>query len=165
MKKMCSITEGLQAEVGEREVLIADAEQALKKLTLTLGEDAAARVFSAVVGKARRQAFCRIHGVEQINYRSYLERYPKKGPTVTKIPPATDHGALFGKEGIPSLFVSQPYALEHSQLLQIMDFCEVNNLKVKLGASLSWWLAGKTLILTFKANEEAIVREKGHDKA
>jgi hypothetical protein len=164
MKKICPITEGLQAEVVEREVLIADAEHALKKLTLALGEDAATRVFSAVVGKARRQAFCHIHGVEQIQCGSYRERHRKKGPAVIKIPPATDHGTRFGKDGVSSLFVSQPYALDHDQLLQIMDFCEANNLQVEIGASLSWWFAGKTLTVVYKDKEEAIAQERSYDK-
>jgi hypothetical protein len=161
MEKMCSITEGLQAEEEARDVLIADAEQALKKLTLALGEDAAARVFSAVVGETRRQAFCRIHGVKQINNRSCIDKHRKKGSVVTKTPPATDHGTIFGREGVPVLFVSQPYKLNHDQLLQIMDFCEANNLQVEIDASRSWWFAGKTLAVIFKPKERSSYHQGG----
>ncbi len=150
--------------VGEREVLVADARRAMEKLTLAFGEDAAARVFSSVVGEARWQTFCRIYGVKQISSRSSFKKHREKGSPLTKIPPATDHGTLFGKEGVPALFVSQPYVLKHAQLLQIMDFCETNNLQVEINPSLSWWFAGKTMAVIFKPKEEAITQEENHNE-
>jgi hypothetical protein len=164
MEKMCFITEGLQAEEEEMKVLIADAERTLKKLTLAFGENMAAQVFSKVVGEIRWKAFCLTHGVKKINYSSYLEKHRKLKPVVTKIPPASDHWTLFGKEGVPILSVSQPYRLKHDDLLQIMHFCEANNLQVEIDASHSWWSAGMTLAVIFKPKEEAVTQEENHGK-
>jgi hypothetical protein len=88
----------------------------------------------------------------------------KQKPAVTKFPPVTDHRTLFGKEGVPILSVSQPYKLNHDQLLQIMDYSEANNLQVEIDPSLSWWFAGKTMAVIFRAKEEVITQEESHGK-
>jgi hypothetical protein len=72
--------------------LIADANQALKKVAEACGEDMATQVFGTVVAEARLRAFCHHHGVKQIHCGAYFKKIQgKQRPAVAKIPPAMDH--------------------------------------------------------------------------
>jgi hypothetical protein len=57
MKRTHSIAAGHQPEAEDREVLIAEAEQTLEKLTLECGEDAAAQVLMQSWGSPAGKPF------------------------------------------------------------------------------------------------------------
>ncbi|MBM4288882.1 MAG: hypothetical protein FJ135_12220 [Deltaproteobacteria bacterium] len=139
-------------------ILITDAKQALQKVLEAYGEDVATQVFGSVVADARCRTFCHLQGVKQIHCGAYLEKMKgKKRPAVPKIPPAMDHGTLWGKDGkTPSLFVSQPYKLAHNHLRQVMDFCEANGLEVEIAGWPSWWKPGMALTVIFKTKEDTV---------
>jgi hypothetical protein len=150
-----------QQQVGDNDcdasILIAEAKQALQKVLEACGEDVATQVFGSVVAEIRCRAFCHLQDVKQINYGAYLEQMKgKQRPAVSKIPPAIDHGTLWGKDGkTPSLLVSQPYKLTHDHLRQIMDFCEANGLDVEVAGWPSWWKPGMALTVIFKTKENS----------
>ena len=58
---------------------------------------------------------------------------------------ADDHISLWKRDGAPSVFVAQPYALKLAELDGIVSYCRKYELDCSVDASKSWHFPGQTL--------------------
>ena len=60
-------------------------------------------------------------------------------------PPATDHASLWLREGQPAFFLSEPYALHITVLVEIVAFAQKHGLDVAITAAMSPHFPGATV--------------------
>lgn len=130
------------------------AIKALQKL-LEVDENAVDIAYSETVREKEKQYFIQSYKLKESKGRICIHRLTGKKCThnlVDCIPPGSDHSHLWLKNGKPYMFTSQPYSLEHKELVMLIDYCNKNGLHLHITGMKQWHCPGKvfTVMITAK---------------
>jgi hypothetical protein len=133
------------------------AVQACLALLSQEGSDAVRRACAEANWEAVREEYLRIFNLKPSHrwhvcvHRLMGKRCPNDNSHLQI--PGADHLSEWKTDHRTSVIVSQPYRLPFELMKQIVDFCEVHDLRADAQAEWSWHFPGSTLMIAFRRRE------------
>lgn len=123
--------------------------------------------FAEVQHKARKNAFKErgLHEskTHQPDLRHLLGIKPDKHKRL--LPKGCDHESLWvDANGVPQVFVFQPYELTNEEIIGNIELCNQLGLKMQISAANSWHCAGRTLLVGLQRKEPISIHKSKHKK-
>jgi hypothetical protein len=112
---------------------------------------------AAALSKLRDEAYKPTYRATTDSIRRLVGKMRIQSPKAGEMgntPPSDDHGRLFVKDGVPEFYLSQPYGLSHSQLVEILAWCDKFGLTVSISATASNWCPGSTIGLIYERKKD-----------